>query len=110
MTNDDGLVELAGYCARTCLVLKDVTQGRDADGLSGPSKEAVEDLGRYVEPVLHSVDDEEQYQDHAQHRVCSRRTPEQCLQFAGASPRFHRGVSHYMEDGASDDTNHSRRT
>ena len=52
MTNDDGLVELAGYCARTCHVLKDVTQGRDADGLSGPGKEAVEDLGRYVDPVF----------------------------------------------------------
>ena len=52
MTSDKALVELAGYCARTCHVLKDVIQGRDADGLSCPSKEAVEDLGRYVDPVL----------------------------------------------------------
>ena len=48
MINDDGLVELAKYCAETCYVLRNVAQGRDPDGLSGPSKKGIEDLGRYV--------------------------------------------------------------
>ena len=54
MINDDALVELAGYCARTCHVLKDVTQERDADDLSGPSKKVIEDFGRYVN-LAHSL-------------------------------------------------------
>ena len=65
MTSDEALVELTGYCARTCHVLKDVIQGRDADGLSGPSK--ARRRSEIWEGVLiqssPSVDDEEQYQD-----------------------------------------------
>ena len=48
MINDGALVELAKYCARTCHVLKDVTQGRDTGSLSSPRKKAIEDLGKYV--------------------------------------------------------------
>ena len=51
--NDDGLVKLAKYCARTCHVLDNATHGRDVDSLSGPSKKAIEDLGRYVD-LAHS--------------------------------------------------------
>ena len=47
--NDGALMELAGYCARTCHVLKDATLGRGADDLSDPSKKAIEDFGRYVD-------------------------------------------------------------
>ena len=55
MINDDALVELAKYCARACHVLKDVTQGRDVDSLSGPSRKAIEDLERYVDLLHHSL-------------------------------------------------------
>ena len=47
MINDGALVELAEYCVRTCHVLKNVNQGRGV-GLNGPNKEAIENLGRYV--------------------------------------------------------------
>ena len=49
MINDDALVELARYCARTCHVLGDGTQGMDTDGLGGPSRKAIDDLGGYVD-------------------------------------------------------------
>ena len=49
------LVELAKYCARVCHVLKDVTQGRDVNGLSGLSRKAIEDLRRYVNPAHRSL-------------------------------------------------------
>ena len=62
MTSDDALVELTGYCARTCHVLKDVTQGRDADGLSGPRRRSKIWEGMLIQSSP-SVDDEEQYQD-----------------------------------------------
>jgi len=58
MINDDALMEPAKYCARTCHVLKDVIQERDVDSLSGPSKKAIEDLGRYVNPAHPSVNDD----------------------------------------------------
>ena len=51
MIDDDALVELAKYCAKTCHVLKRVTQGRGADNLSGSSRKAIEDLRRYVNPA-----------------------------------------------------------
>lgn len=110
MINDDALVELAGYCARTCHVLKEVTQGRGTDGLSCPSEEAIEDLRRYVDSAHPSVGDDKRHQNHAQHRVHSQRTPEQRLQFAGVSLRFHPRVSNRVEDGASDDTKNPQRT
>ena len=46
MINDDALVELARYCARMCHALKDVTRGRDAGSLSGPSKRAIKGFER----------------------------------------------------------------
>ena len=49
MMNDDALVKLAKYCARTCHVLKDVTNGRNMDSLSDPIRNAIEDLGRCVD-------------------------------------------------------------
>ena len=55
MINDDALVELARTCARTCHMLKNVTQGRDADSLSGSSAKAIEDFGRYVSPAHSSL-------------------------------------------------------
>ena len=55
MINDDALVELAKYCARTCHVLKDVTRGKDADSLSGPGRKAIEDLRTYVDSAQHSI-------------------------------------------------------
>ena len=51
MINDDTLVELAKDCAGTCHVLTGVTQERDLNSLSGPSKRAVEDLRRYANPA-----------------------------------------------------------
>ena len=55
MIDDDALVELAKDCARMCHVLKGVTQGRDLNSLSGPSKRAVEDLRRYANPANSSI-------------------------------------------------------
>ena len=46
-------MKLAKYCTRTCHVLNDATHGRDVDSLSGPSKKAIEDLGRCVD-LAHS--------------------------------------------------------
>ena len=53
--NDDALVELAKYCARVCHVLKNATQGKNTDSLSGSSRKAIEDLRRYVDPAHHSL-------------------------------------------------------
>ena len=36
-------------------MLKEVTQGRDVDSLSGPSRKAIEDLERYVDLLHHSL-------------------------------------------------------
>ena len=55
MIDDDALVELARSCARTCHMLKNATQGRDADSLSGSSAKAIEDFGRYVSPAHSSL-------------------------------------------------------
>ena len=55
MIYDDALAELPEYCAKTCHMLKDVIQERDADNLSGPSWKAIEDLGRYVDLLYHSL-------------------------------------------------------
>ena len=55
MIDDDALVGLAKHCAKTCHVLKKVTQGRDADNLSGSSRKAIEDLRRYVNPAHRSL-------------------------------------------------------
>ena len=55
MINDDALVELAKYCAKTCHVLKDATRGKDAGSLSGSSRKAMEDLRTYVDPAQHSI-------------------------------------------------------
>ena len=60
MIEEDPFVELAKTCVRTCHVLKTVTDGRDIDGLSGPSRWQIEDLGRCVDPVrLPSADNDE---------------------------------------------------
>ena len=45
---DDSFAELAMDCVRMCHVLKAATEGRDVDGLSGPSSGQLEDLGRCV--------------------------------------------------------------
>ena len=53
MTNEDSFVELARDCVRACHVLKTMTEGRDADNLSGSSERRIEqigDLGRCVNP------------------------------------------------------------
>jgi len=49
MIEEDSFVELAKTCVRTCHVLKTATDGRDVDGLSGPNRRQIEDLGRYVD-------------------------------------------------------------
>ena len=54
MINDGALVELAEYCARTCHVLKNAGHGRGL-GLSGTKKEAIENLGRYVDQTHSSL-------------------------------------------------------
>ena len=51
MTKEDSFVELAKTCVRTCHVLKTVTDGRDTDSLSGPSRRWIEDLGRCADPA-----------------------------------------------------------
>ena len=51
MVEDDSFVELAKTCVRTCHVLKTVTDGRDIDSLSDPSRRWIEDLGGYVDPA-----------------------------------------------------------
>ena len=48
MIDNDALVELAKYCVKMCHMLKGVTQGMDANRLSGPSEKVIEDFGRYV--------------------------------------------------------------
>ena len=51
MVKEDSFVELANVCARACLVLKTMTEGRDAENLSGPSMKGIEELGRCVNPT-----------------------------------------------------------
>jgi len=50
MIEEDSFVELAKLCARTCHVLNPVTEGKDVDNFSGPTKQ-IEDLRRCVDPV-----------------------------------------------------------
>ena len=60
MIEDDSFVELAKTCVKTCHVLKTVTNGRDIDNSSGPSKRRIEDLGRCVDPAqLPSAENDE---------------------------------------------------
>jgi len=47
MIEEESFVELAETCIRTCHVLKKITDGRDVDSLSVPSRRQIEDLGRY---------------------------------------------------------------
>jgi len=49
MIEEESFVELAKTCVRTCHVLRKVTDERDADSLSGPSRRQIEDLGRCVD-------------------------------------------------------------
>jgi hypothetical protein len=51
MIQEDSFVELAKTCVGTCHVLRTMSDGGDIDGLSGPSRSQVEDLGRCVDPV-----------------------------------------------------------
>ena len=55
MVDDDAFVELAKYCVRACHVLRTATEGRGIDGLSGPAKNAVESLEKYVVPAQPSL-------------------------------------------------------
>ena len=55
MVDDDAFVELAKYCVRVCHVLRTATEGRGMDGLSGPAKNAVEGLEKYVVPAQPSL-------------------------------------------------------
>ena len=55
MIYDNALVESAKYCAKTRHMLKDAIQERDGDNLSDPSWKAIEDLGRYVDLLYHSL-------------------------------------------------------
>lgn len=50
MGHEDSFVELVRVCVRACHLLKAVTEGRDVDNLSSPSKKGIEDLGRHVDP------------------------------------------------------------
>ena len=50
MIEEDSFVELAKACVRTCHVLKTVTDSRDLDSSSGPSRRNIEDLERCVDP------------------------------------------------------------
>ena len=55
MVGEDSFVELAKLCTRACRAVKTVTEGRDADTLSGPSKKKIEDLARCVDPAQPSL-------------------------------------------------------
>jgi len=60
MIKEDSFVELAKTCVRTCHVLRTATDGRDVDGLSGPSIGQIEDLGRWVDSAqLPSAENDE---------------------------------------------------
>ena len=60
MIEEDSFVELAKTCVRTFHVLRIVTDGRDIDSLSGPSRRRIEELGRCVDPAqLPSAGDDE---------------------------------------------------
>ena len=113
MINDDALVELAKSCARACNVLKNVTQGRDMNGLSSPSKKAVEDLGRYANPTnsfISMANDNERHQNLMQHRVHGHRTAGRHPRFSRNPPQAHRQVPHRVEDGIVGYTKGPRRT
>ena len=107
MIDDDGFVGLAKDCVKACQVLKTATEGKDVDSLSGPVKEAIESLEKYVGSGQPSANYNEQHQDHPPHRV-------QCqgmLQLPpGASPWIHRGMSHPVENGDSEDLGNFRCT
>ena len=55
MIEEDSFVELANACVRTCHVLRDVTERRDVDNLSSPSRTRIEDLGRCVNLAQRSL-------------------------------------------------------
>ena len=71
--DNDALVELAKYCVKACHVLKDVTQEMDANSLSSPSEKAINDFGRCVDQLSPHIDNNERYQNDAQHRVHDHR-------------------------------------
>ena len=48
---EDSFVELAKACVKAFHVLKTVTDGRDVDSSSSPSRRQIEDLGRCVDPA-----------------------------------------------------------
>ena len=57
---EDSFMELAKACVRACHVLKAVTDGRDVDNSSSPSRRQIEDLGRCVDPAQYpSAGDDE---------------------------------------------------
>ena len=51
MVDDDAFVGLAKYCVRACHALETATEGRDMDGLNGPTEEALESSEKYVVPA-----------------------------------------------------------
>ena len=51
MIKEEPFIELARACARACHVLVTTAEGRDMDGLSGPSGNQIEDLGRCGNPA-----------------------------------------------------------
>ena len=51
MTEEDSFVELVKTCARTCHVLKTMSEERSVGSLSDLGKEQIEELGRCVDPV-----------------------------------------------------------
>ena len=49
MMDDEDSVQLSEYCFDACEALKTVIQGKNADDINEPVREALEDLGRYVD-------------------------------------------------------------
>lgn len=49
MMDDEDSVQLSKYCFDACEALKTVIQGKNADDINEPVREALEDLGRYVD-------------------------------------------------------------
>lgn len=47
--DDEDSVQLSEYCFDACEALKTVIQGKNVDDINEPVREALEDLGRYVD-------------------------------------------------------------